>query len=243
MPNAYFQFQQFRVEQAACAQKVSTDACILGAAADLRAATRVLDLGTGTGLLALMTAQRAPAARIEAIEIDPNAAAQAAANVAACPWAARIRVWPLSLAAYAATGPAAFSQILCNPPFFRRSLPPPGAARALARHASPASLTLEEIAVFAAAHLLPAGTFTVLLPPPEMRAFEAVAHTAGLATQARLLVRHRPGGRVSRVIGQFGREPAPAIAATELCITDDADNYSGDFRRLLADFYLAFLPK
>ncbi|RYE90533.1 MAG: tRNA (adenine-N(6)-)-methyltransferase, partial [Cytophagaceae bacterium] len=78
MSNDYFQFQQFRINQADCAQKVSTDACILGAAADLGNATRILDLGTGTGLLALMAAQRAPTAAIEAIEIDPAAAAQAA---------------------------------------------------------------------------------------------------------------------------------------------------------------------
>jgi len=242
MPNDYFQFQQFRITQDACAQKVSTDACVLGAATDLSGASRILDLGTGTGLLALMAAQRAPAAEIDAIEIDPAAAAQAAANVATSPWPARIRVWPLSLAAYAASQPAPFSHIICNPPFFRHSLPPPNAARAAARHVGSTSLTFSDIASFAAAFLRPGGTLTVLLPPVEMTHFEHEAQAVGLATQARLVVRHQAGGRATRIISQMGRDQPTAVVETELCIKDKdgaASDYSTAFRALLAGFYLA----
>ena len=238
MANDYFQFQQFRISQGDCAQKVSTDACLLGAATDLAGATHVLDLGTGTGLLALMAAQRAPAAQIEAIEIDPAAAAQAARNAAASPWAARVRVWPLSLAAYAAALPPAFSHLICNPPFFRRSLAPPDAARATARHAGEGSLTFEAITDFAAAFLEPAGTLTVLLPPTESTHFAEVARAAGLPPQARLVVRHRPGGRVTRIIGQFGRGAAGEIRESSLTIQDADGAYSTAFRALLAEFYL-----
>jgi tRNA1Val (adenine37-N6)-methyltransferase len=239
MPNDYFQFQQFRIDQSSCAQKVSTDACLLGAAADLTGASHILDLGTGTGLLALMAAQRAPAATVEAIEIDPAAAAQAAANVAASPWAARIWVRALSLAAYEASQPGLFSHIICNPPFFRRSLAPPDAARATARHAGETSLTFEEISAFAATHLLPGGTLTVLLPPPEMQAFEREARTYGLATQAKLAVRHRPGGRITRCISQFGRSDGAAAPETSLTIQQADGGYSAEFRALLSGFYLA----
>ena len=107
--NNYFQFQQFHIEQSACAMKVSTDACLLGAAMVLRGATRLLDIGTGTGLLALMAAQRHAAVEIEAIEIDKAAAAQAEANVAASPWAGRIQIHARSLAEFATTLPVAFS--------------------------------------------------------------------------------------------------------------------------------------
>ena len=237
MPNSYFQFQQFRIEQEDCAQKVSTDACLLGAAADLTGASRVLDIGTGTGLLALMAAQRAPAATIEAIEINPAAAAQAAANVAASPWPSRIRVQPLSLADYAATQPTPFSHILCNPPFFQRSLVPPDATRAAARHAGENSLTFGELAAFAAQHLLPQGSLTVLLPPPEMATFAAEAGLVGLVAQARLQVRHRPGGRVTREIEQFRREVL-AVEEKELVIQTSDGAYSAAFRALLAGFYL-----
>jgi tRNA1Val (adenine37-N6)-methyltransferase len=246
LANDYFQFQQFRIEQASCAQKVSTDACLLGAAADLTGATRVLDIGTGTGLLALMVAQRALTATIEAIEIDPATAAQAAANVAASLWADRIVVHPLSLTAYAASHPARlpsgsilFSHIICNPPFFRRSLAPPEAARALARHAGEGSLTFAEICAFAAAHLSPNGTLTVLLPPPEMQHFAQAAEASGLAVQARLAVQHRPGGRITRGIWQFGSE-VPASPRDSTLVIQEADGqYSAGFRQLLAGFYLA----
>jgi tRNA1Val (adenine37-N6)-methyltransferase len=248
MANSYFQFQQFRIEQGNCAQKVSTDACILGAAADLAGATRVLDIGTGTGLLALMAAQRAPAAHIDALELDAAATAQAAHNVAASPWAHRIAVHPLSLAAYAARYPTLrasagwqFSHIICNPPFFRRSLAPPDAARATARHAGEASLTFEAIGDFAAAFLQPGGTLTVLLPLPEMAEFAEAARASGLAVQARLAVRHRPGGRVTRGIWQFGRQAPGEVAERELVIKQaDGLTYSADFRKLLAGFYLEF---
>lgn len=239
MPNDYFQFKQFRIEQGACAQKVSTDACLLGAAADLGGATRILDIGTGTGLLALMAAQRALGAEIEAVELDPAAAAQAAANVAASPWPGRVRVHALALAEYAALGPSPFSHILCNPPFFQRSLRPPGAARAAARHAGTASLTFADIAAFAARFLLPLGRLAVLLPPPEMAQFEQAAQAAGLATLARLGVRHRAGGRLTRCIWEFGPAPVGPTAEGELVIqAPDGLGYSEEFRQLLWPFYL-----
>ncbi len=243
LANSYFQFQQFRIEQGDCAQKVSTDACLLGAAADLAGAGRVLDLGTGTGLLALMAAQRAPAATIEAIEIDPAAAAQAARNVAASPWANRVAVRPLSLAAYAATQPAPLSHIVCNPPFFRRSLTSPDAARATARHEGAGSLTFGDIVAFAAAYLTATGTLTVLLPPPEMAQFAQEAAANGLPAQVCLTVRHQPGGRTTRAIWQFGRVAPAAPVDRELCIKNaDGLGYSPGFNELLRSFYLEFAP-
>jgi tRNA1Val (adenine37-N6)-methyltransferase len=92
VPNPQFAFKQFRVQQDRCALKVGTDGVVLGAWANVEEAKRILDIGTGTGLLALMAAQRAPGARIDAVEIDEAAAEQAAENVAASPWADRVRV-------------------------------------------------------------------------------------------------------------------------------------------------------
>ena len=240
MPNSYFQFQRFRIEQGACAMKVSTDACLLGAAASLAGATRLLDIGTGTGLLALMAAQRHSTVKIEAVEIDAAAAAQAAANVAASPWASRIRVRALGLAEYAATSPAPFSHIIANPPFFRQSMRSPDAARTTARHEAPGSLSFTALAAFAAQFLLPTGLLTVLLPPHEMRAFEQVAAGAGLHLATRLVVRHRSGSRPLRHITGFRRE-APVVRETALHIRAAANEaeYSEEFRARLAGFYLA----
>ena len=240
MPNNYFQFQQFRIEQSACAMKVSTDACLLGAAADLTNATRLLDIGTGTGLLALMAAQRHPTVTIEAVEIDAAAAAQAAGNAAGSPWAGRIRVHARSLAAYAATAPTPFSHIICNPPFFRQSLRSPDAARTTARHEDAGSLSFAALAAFAAEFLTASGLLTVLLPPPEMLEFEAVAAQVGLYPTTRLVIRHRPGSRPLRHITGF-RQDASAIQESELTIrtAESEAEYSAPFQALLAGFYLA----
>ena len=240
MPNDYFQFQQFRIEQSVCAMKVSTDACLLGAAADLTNATRLLDIGTGTGLLALMAAQRHPTVEINAVEIEVAAADQAAANAAASPWARRIQVHGLSLADFAATRPAFFSHIICNPPFFRQSLRSPDAARTTARHEAADTLSFEAVATFAAQFLEPQGLLTVLLPPLEMKDFGDEAAACGLHPATRLVVRHRPGSRVLRHITGF-RRAAAAVSEAEMTIRAAAGDaeYSGAFRALLAGFYLA----
>ena len=240
MPNDYFQFQRFRIEQSQCAMKVSTDACLLGAGADLTGATRLLDIGTGTGLLALMAAQRHPTVAIEAVEMDAAAATQAAANAAASPWAGRIAVHELSLAAFAATRPAPFSHIICNPPFFRQSLRSPDAARTTARHEAADTLSFEALAAFAAEFLEAAGLLIVLLPPPEMREFETVAAGVGLCPATRRVVRHRPGSKPLRHITGF-RRGAGTTSEAEMTIRIAGDDavYSDEFRALLAGFYLA----
>ncbi|QIX63208.1 methyltransferase [Hymenobacter sp. BT18] len=240
MANNYFQFKQFRIEQAACAMKVSTDACVLGAVVDISHAKRILDIGTGTGLLALMAAQRNPGAQIEAIEIDLAAAAQAAANAAACSWSHRLHIRALSLSAYAATQPDSFDHILCNPPFFRHSLRSPDDRRTTARHAAEDTLSFGELAGFAAAHLTPAGRLTVLLPPAEMQEFVRTAHQAGLYSITQLVLRHRAGSKPLRCITAFGLTPQP-MQQTELTMRAAADDslYSAEFSALLQPFYLA----
>lgn len=239
MPNAYFQFKQFRVEQGACAMKVSTDACVLGAVAAVEGATRILDIGSGTGLLALMAAQRNPVAHIEAVELDVAAAAQATENFRLSPWNARLVLHAQPLAQFAATRPAPFSCIICNPPFFRNSLRSPNAGRTTARHTAPDSLTFTELARFAADFLTPTGQLTVLLPPPEMLHFTREAAAAGLFPTSRLVVHHRPGSKALRHITSFGRR-AGAVAEQPLYLHQGTEAaYSEQFRELLGPFYLA----
>lgn len=238
MANSYFQFKQFRVEQAQCAMKVCTDACVLGAVAAVTGAQRILDIGTGTGLLALMAAQRTAAATIEAVEIDEAAAAQAAANFAASPWAGRLTAYPVSLADFAATRPAPYDQLLCNPPFFRESLRSPDARRTTARHTAGDTLTFAAISRFAADFLTPQGTLTVLLPPPEMQHFERAAAETGLYPASRLVLHHRPGSRPLRHITAFGREPGPVTTLDFVLHEADTAAYSTAFRAALGAFYL-----
>ncbi|QJX49297.1 methyltransferase [Hymenobacter taeanensis] len=219
--------------------KVSTDACVLGAVADLVAAQRILDIGTGTGLLALMAAQRNPTAHIEAVELDAAAATQAAANFRASPWSNRLTVHAASLGQFAATQPQVFDHIICNPPFFRHSLRSPDAQRTTARHTAPDSLTFQELAEFAAQFLDPLGHLTVLLPPPEMQHFERDASRAGLYLSSRLVIRHRPDSKPLRYITAFAKQ-ASATNTQELSLHEAAsETYSEAFKQLLAPFYLA----
>ncbi|UOG76933.1 methyltransferase [Hymenobacter tibetensis] len=237
MANTYFQFKQFRVEQAQCAMKVSTDACVLGALANIAGAQRILDIGTGTGLLALMAAQRNQQAQIEAVEVDEDAATQAQANFDASPWARRLVVHPQSLAAFAATKPALFHHILCNPPFFRSSLRPPDARRATARHTAPDTLSFAELAGFAANFLAPGGHLTVLLPPPEMQHFELEAARSGLYPAGCVVLRHRANSKLLRHITTFGRQPV--LMPPQELLVREGDEYSQAFQALLGPFYLA----
>ncbi|NJL13777.1 MAG: methyltransferase [Microscillaceae bacterium] len=133
MANTFFQFKQFRVEQAGAALKVCTDACLFGAWLPAQSAISILDIGTGTGLLALMLAQRTPA-RLTAIEIDPQAAQQAQANFLQSPWTHRLQLIAGAAQDFARQTTEKFDWIVSNPPFFEKHWLPedaqkPGKAR------------------------------------------------------------------------------------------------------------------
>lgn len=219
--------------------KVCTDACVLGAAADLVQAHRILDIGTGTGLLALMAAQRNPTAHIEAVELDAVAARQAAANFAASPWPTRLAVHAQPLGQFAASQPAAFDHIICNPPFFRHSLLSPNTQRTSARHTTADSLTFLELADFAATFLTGLGQLTVLLPPPEMQHLEREAARVGLYPSSRLELRHTLNSKALRHITTFSRRPQPLVQQLLPLHEAKSKEYSVTFKQLLAPFYLA----
>lgn len=220
--------------------KVCTDACVLGAVANLSDATRLLDIGTGTGLLALMAAQRNPSVQIEAVELDESAAAQALENVASSPWPERVKVYGSSLSQFAKTQPEPFDYIICNPPFFRHSLRSPDAARTTARHTATDTLSFEELIAFTAQYLTPAGQLTVLLPPPEMRHFEQRVALGSFSPSIRLQLRHRLGSRANRHITTFTRTPEATENCSLAIYTEAEAAYSPEFKALLRDFYLAF---
>jgi tRNA1Val (adenine37-N6)-methyltransferase len=240
LANSYFQFKHFRIDQGWCAMKVCTDACVLGAAADITGAARLLDIGTGTGLLTLMAAQRNPTVQIEAVELDKAASAQATDNVAASPWVQRIRVHAMSLQQFADTQPVPFDHIICNPPFFRQSLRSPDAARTVARHTAPDTLSFDNIVSFVAHYLTPNGQLTVLLPPPEMQQFKQIAALGAFFPCTNLSLHHRPGSKATRHITTFGRVPGAVVEHSISIYAGAGAEYSVEFQALLRDFYLAF---
>jgi len=140
------------------------------------------------------------------------------------------------LRAFAATQPAAFDHMLCNPPFFRNALRSPDAARTTARHTAHDTLAFEDIVAFAHQFLTPDGQLTVLLPPPEMQQFEHAA--AHLHPISRLVVHHRASSKPLRHITAFGRQPQVVEQRTLAIYADSTEAYSEDFQRLLSPFYL-----
>ena len=217
--------------------KVCTDSCLLGAYAHVSQAHTILDIGAGTGLLALMAAQRSPA-RILALEIDAPAAAQARENVVASPWAGRIQVLNQSLQDFEKVNEQLFEVILCNPPFYQASHKSPDQARNVAMHSH--ELSFQEIIGFCQRFLHPQGTLYMLLPPAESRQFESQAAASALFVRERLFIYTKAGGKHIRTIQAIGHQPAAAVAESHLAIRQPDHTYTDAFRQLLQDYYLIF---
>ena len=235
MSNSWFQFRQFIIHQDRCAMKVSTDACIQGAWTPLPPNLRYgLDIGTGTGLLSLMIAQRAPDLHLDGIELDSSAVSQASENAASASFGHNINVHQADARQW--IGTQLYDLIICNPPFFKNSLKGPDAARNAARHAD--SLSPEELLEMMLIHLAPEGYVSLLWPPDIQEYFGQIADNKGFFLQQQLQVRDRPGTRINRSIAIYSRKKVIEPKLETLIIKDDAGGYSESFKALMKPYYL-----
>jgi tRNA1Val (adenine37-N6)-methyltransferase len=237
MPNTYFRFKQFIVHQQHCAMKVCTDACILGATANANGAENLLDIGAGTGLLSLIMAQRYPALKIDAIEIDIPAAKQAAENFEKSPWHSHLNIIKGDIRQFSLTSNKKYNHIICNPPFYDDHFKPKDKANTIARHNE--QLTLKELAEIVYQLLSAHGKFSVLLPPNEMKQLEKDLLLKKIFYNEQLLISDREKLPVIRVVGEFSFNNTTTIT-TSLVIKKDKVHYTHEFKYLLKDFYLAF---
>ncbi|MDY0101894.1 MAG: methyltransferase [Lentimicrobium sp.] len=232
-----FIFKQFSVEDTDCSMKVGTDAVLLGAWVDAPQTGRVLDIGTGCGLLAIMVAQRSEA-MITAIEIDQPSAAQAHNNFINSPWSSRMDVRTISLQNYAATCPGYFNLIITNPPFFVNSLKTPHAARSLARHND--ELPFSVLAAISAELLSKNGILSLILPIKEAKLFHGYAVNSGLYMTKQLSVTPLKNKPPNRMLMEFSKQPAEKGVSESLTIRNIDGTYTDAYKSLTKDFYLNF---
>ena len=216
--------------------KVCTDSCVLGAWANVKDAEQILDIGTGTGLLTLMVAQRSEA-KITAVEIDAAAAAQAEENFADSPWKNRIVLAQKSLQQFGQENQQQFDVIICNPPFFQASLKSPNQAKTIAKHTQ--ELPFEDLLHFVKRFLTPEGIFYLLLPPAEAEIFRNLALKEKLFSVKELQLFTQPGGKHLRTIYAYSFQEKPSENQS-LIIRNPDQTYTSEFAELLKDYYLIF---
>jgi tRNA1Val (adenine37-N6)-methyltransferase len=233
--NNYFRFKKFNVQQDNCAMKVCTDSCLFGAvtAGTGLPVTNCLDIGTGTGLLALMFAQQNKDVIIDAVELDAPAAEQARENAAASPWANRIHVFNEDIMQF--DNGKQYDCILSNPPFFEDDLQSPVQAKNNAKH--DASLTFNRLLPVVDKLLANGGHFAVLLPFHRVDHFIGQAEKSGLYPYRQVSVKQTPGHPYFRGILFFRRDKTD-LQIHELTIKDESNQYSVEFAAFLKDYYL-----
>jgi len=237
MPNDYFKFKQFTVFQDKCAMKVGTDGVLLGAWANCKNAKTVLDIGTGTGLIALMIAQRCNA-KIDAVEIDEHAVIQASENVANSLWNDRINLIHQSFQDFINHSERKYSLIVSNPPYFQNSMVAPDHKRANARHNS--ELQLDEIIAGATRLLTDDGILSVILPYIEGTLFIVKASQKGLYCNRQTKVLPKPGREPKRLLLEFMKTKKPLVEQEIIIELNKRHSYSDAYKNLTKDFYLSF---
>ncbi len=234
-----FSFKNFTVKQSMSAMKVGTDGIILGAWAEPSGTVdHILDIGAGTGLIALMLAQRFPEARIDGVEIDANAAVEATDNAKASPYGCRVEVKCCDFQNFSADCARKYELVVSNPPYFDGSYKSTDSQRMAARHRE--SLPFEELVDGVLRVLCPSqGKFFVILPAVDAGKFIKIAHRRGLYCHSTLEVIPRVGKSVKRVVAEFSTDIATEITVHSLTIMDEL-HYTEEFKSLTSDFYLRF---
>jgi tRNA1Val (adenine37-N6)-methyltransferase len=235
MPNPYFKFKQFTINQDKCAMKVCTDACILGAwfSTKIQQSSTVLDIGAGTGLLMMMLAQRSQN-EIHGIEIDGDAYQQLQENTRQNHWQQRLSVFQGDARSF--PFPQQYDFIISNPPFFESDLLSANDREQIAKHST--LLTLDELMPVIAGNLKPDGSFGILLPYHRWEYFHKLASRHQFSLKEQLVVKQSPKHTPFRSILHYTRAKVDFAPTTELTIQQIDRVYTPKFVELLKDYYL-----
>ncbi len=236
MPNNFFIFKQFVIAQEKAAFKVGTDGVLLGAAADITDKEKILDIGSGTGLIAIMLAQRSMA-EIVAIEPDRESFLQARGNIENCRWHKRIKIFESDLKNFHDEGKK-FDLIITNPPYFANSLPNPDPRKSLARHNT--SLTITGLLEGVTRLLANEGLFQLIMPYIEGNIFIAEASGYGLFCNSILKIKPLPSSEIRRMILTFSRNHLNPVERYLTIERGKRHEFTEEYINLTKDFYLKF---
>jgi len=228
-----FRFKQFAIRQENAAMKVGTDGALLGAWCDVSKANNILDIGTGTAIIAMMVAQRNSSAAITAIEIDQKALIDANFNIKNCPWTNRIRLIESSLQKYTPT--LKFDSIISNPPFFENSLKSNSHQKVKARHAD--SMHYLDILNFAALHLSSNGILHLILPVKNAEKCIEIALELGFYLKRICKVQPVPHKNPHRYAFELTKTATPTITESLIIETGKRHDYSQQYIELTKAFY------
>lgn len=233
-----FRFKQFSVDQTGCAMKINTDGVLLGALAHFNKPSFILDIGTGTGVIALMLAQRFPSAQLDAVEIDESAAETAKSNFENSPFAERLTLYPSAFEDFFGNHPdKKYDLIVSNPPFYINSLQSPGAKKTLAKHAGEGFFgkLLQGIST----HLKTDGVCWLILPPETAQMVKLLAAQSGLYCQKTIFLYSFKTDEPHREILVWGLKPLQSTE-DQLVIYNEPKVYSKQYQELLKDFLIIF---
>jgi len=233
--NNWFEFKKFKIIQEQAAMKVNTDGVLLGAWTNFNNAQTILDVGTGTGLIALMAAQRSEA-EITGIEIEKNAADEATENVKHSQWSSRITVKNISFQQFSETHNTRFDLLVSNPPFFSNGVKNNDPHLSMARHNH--LLPFSELISGAKKLLGTEGILALILPNDEASGFIEKAEDEGFILNRLTKVIPYPGKEPNRYLMEFGFVKRGLVTNVISVFSNSRGNYSPEFTALTRDFYL-----
>lgn len=231
-----FTFKQFTIHQDRCAMKVGTDGVLLGAWAPLdHHPQRILDVGAGTGLIALMLAQRSDASEIDAVEVDEDAYEQCVENFEASPWGDRLFCYHADIRELADDPEEPYDLIVANPPYFSEDTLPDNPSRALARNNE--LLPFEDLLEAVQILLAEEGKFAVIIPFKEEEHFIGLAQKLELFSSAITRVKGNATSEIKRSLICFSKKSS-SVETHELILEKERHYYTEEFKNLVSEFYL-----
>jgi tRNA1Val (adenine37-N6)-methyltransferase len=235
MANNYFQFKQFLINQDQCAMKVGTDSVLLGCLITINNAVNCLDIGTGTGILSLMLAQRNNELQIDAIEIDEQAFLQANNNFSSSKFSNQIQAHCCALQSFVSL--KKYDLIISNPPYFvsKNNYSIANIQRAKARHDN--DLSFEDLIHSVIKLLNETGKFTLILPIAEAITFEELAIQKGLFLNKEIFIKPKPSKEPNRIIMEFSLLQKEKII-TEFVIYNDDNSQTEMYKKIISNWFL-----